>query len=366
MAGLRNWLILPALAAAALLAALVGGASLQQAEEKGIGFADLHNSVLRPLFDGGDFSRLARPEFPVSLPGIRAAGTRVLFCSLGVPRFSLAHPDTVRLADVLAFFRHFSAEVPRRYPELAVVGNGRELREARVAGKTALFLALEGTHLLRGDPAVVDSLYAAGVRMIGIAHRFQNAFFEAPPGAGEHAPPLLPALPLGPHTRLSPAGRALLERMIEKGMLIDLSHLGEAAFWEVVELNAGRTPLIASHVNARALCDTSRNLSDAQLQAIARSGGLVGVSFHSPLLTRRAPRAEVADVADHIIYIDNLIGPAHVAVGSDWEGRILPPQGLEKIERIPALTAELRRRGMKDSLIGRVMGGNVLRILERW
>ena len=157
----------------------------------------------------------------------------------------------------------------------------------------------------------------------------------------------------------------LVSRMVEKKIVIDVSHLGEVAFYEVVGINRNRTPLVASHSNSRSVRDLPRNLDDSQLRAIKSSNGLIGISLHEPLLAPENKRATVKEVVDHIEYMKSVVGARHVAIGTDFEGGITTPRSLERIEYMAEVREEMRRRGFTESDIKMIMWQNVLRILPQ-
>ena len=168
---------------------------------------------------------------------------------------------------------------------------------------------------------------------------------------------------LDDRSKLSKKGRALIERMIEKKITIDVSHLRRSAFDEIAKLNANRTPLVASHSNARSLCDVPRNLADDQIRAIAKSGGLIGICLHEPLLVEGEKRATLTNVLDHIAHVRQIAGIGHVAIGSDLEGKIKTPLGLGRIEDLPKIGAGLKKRGYSDGEVEAILWRNALRAL---
>jgi microsomal dipeptidase-like Zn-dependent dipeptidase len=327
------------------------------------GFSDLHNSVLYRLFSSGDISGLEDSSQAVSLHAFRQAGAKLVVLSIGIPRFNMRQADTVRMGDVLVFLRKVRDKIDRHYPELVWVGDRADLDRAQLQGKTSVTFALEGSWLLEGNPNYVDSLYDAGVRMMGIAHRFQNEFFKpsnAPPSPPSSAAPVI----MDRDYLLSPSGTLLVLRMVERGMLIDVSHLPESAFWEVVMLNDGRSRLIASHSNPWGLCPKDRNLTDAQIKAIVKTDGLIGICFHQGLYCEGESPPDIADLVDHLAYMMGVAGEDHVALGSDLEGLITPVAGLEKLEFVAAIRTQMRKRGFSPRSVEKVMWKNALRIFR--
>jgi membrane dipeptidase len=165
---------------------------------------------------------------------------------------------------------------------------------------------------------------------------------------------------------LTDAGAALVQRCAELGIVVDLSHLNEAGFWDVATLAPG--PLVASHSGAHALCAASRNLTDAQLDAIGASGGLVGIVFAVPFL--RADGTDDTDtpielIAQHARYVADRIGVEHVALGSDFDGAPIPA-ALGDAAGMPKLLAELQRAGFTPDQVEAIAWRNWRRVLREW
>jgi len=147
---------------------------------------------------------------------------------------------------------------------------------------------------------------------------------------------------------------------------VDVSHASTEAFDDIarIALRRGR-PLVASHSNARALTDHRRNLDDAQLRAIAASGGVVGLCFHEPFLRLGASRASALDVARHARHMTDVMGPTHVALGTDLDGLITPAEGLDSHAGIPALVEALRQEGIEGESLAGLLFDNATRVLSQ-
>jgi membrane dipeptidase len=146
--------------------------------------------------------------------------------------------------------------------------------------------------------------------------------------------------------------------------MLDLSHLNERGFWDVARLSAA--PLVATHSGVHALCASTRNLTDAQLDAIGASGGLAGITFHAPDLrpdARLEPDTPLDVLADHVLYVAERIGVEHVALGSDFDGATIP-RGVGDVSRLPALLETLSGRGLDGGDLAAVAHGNWLRVLK--
>lgn len=158
-------------------------------------------------------------------------------------------------------------------------------------------------------------------------------------------------------------GRRFVRAVLAAGALVDLAHASESTFWDVAALahEQGR-PLLVSHTASRALRDHPRNLSDAQLREVARSGGVVGLTLHAPHLVDGL-EATVGDVARHAAHLVAVMGPTHVAIGSDIDGRIHPVRGLRTHAGIPKLARALRDAGLSGAL-GAILRSNAARVLR--
>lgn len=222
----------------------------------------------------------------------------------------------------------------------------------------AAVLHLEGAEAIDPDLETLDQWYSAGLRSLGPVWSRANAFAHGVPFAFPSSPDIGPGL--------SPYGIRLVERCAELGILVDLSHLNEAGFWDVARLEAG--PLVASHSGAHRLCNASRNLTDAQLDAIGSSAGVVGIVFATPFL--RPDFADEADtplglVVQHARYVADRIGPEHVALGSDFDGATMPAE-LGDVAGLPKLLRALADAGFDDEELKQVCWGNWRRVLAAW
>jgi membrane dipeptidase len=229
---------------------------------------------------------------------------------------------------------------------------------AREGGPPVAVLHLEGAEAIDPGLEALELWYAAGLRSLGPVWSRPNAFAHGVPFVFPSSPDTGPGL--------TPAGRRLVQRCASLGVLVDLSHLNEAGFWDVARLEVG--PLVASHSGAHALSGCSRNLTDAQLDAIGASGGLVGIVFACPFV--RADFADDVDtplsaIAAHARYVADRIGVAGVALGSDFDGATMPA-ALGDVTGLPRLVEALAAAGFSDAEIHAIAWENWRRVLEQW
>ncbi len=226
------------------------------------------------------------------------------------------------------------------------------------AGPPAAVLHLEGAEAIDPELEALALWHAAGLRSLGPVWSRPNAFGHGVPFVSPSSPDTGPGL--------SAAGIELVRRCAELGIVIDLSHLNEAGFWDVAALAPG--PLVASHSAAHALCQTSRNLTDSQLDAIAASGGLVGIVFACPFIRpdfSEDPDTPIELIADHARYVADRIGVEHVALGSDFDGAPIP-RAVGDVAGMPRVLAALSAAGFTDDQLEAIAWDNWRRVLAAW
>ena len=215
--------------------------------------------------------------------------------------------------------------------------------------KLLCLLSIEGGEALEGKLFMLDVYYRLGVRAMGLTWNNRNHIADGN-GAGRE--------PGG----LTYFGEEVVKRMDELGMIIDLSHIAEKGFWDVVNLS--KKPLIASHSNCRHICNHSRNLTDEQILAISKTGGVIGITFVPSFLCDEGS-ASVRKVAEHIEYIVNLTGGyGSAGLGSDFYGTDAFPENLEDMTCLPVITDCLLERGHSPEDIKKILGANWLRVFS--
>jgi membrane dipeptidase len=202
-------------------------------------------------------------------------------------------------------------------------------------------LGLEGAHALEGDVKNLDALFDAGFRVVGLTHFFDNEMAGSSTGLRKSG--------------LTPKGRELIQRMETKHMLIDLAHASGATIDDVTAIAS--KPVVVSHTGVRGTCDNSRNLSDDEIRAVAKTGGLVGIGYWNTAICGTDAHA----IAKAIRYVANLAGTEHVGIGSDFDGSTTMPFDTTGLIQI---TDALLHEGFSEREIRLIMGGNSLRLLR--
>ena len=280
----------------------------------------------------------------VDVPRLLEGGvTCQVFAVSGERSRTPSHSLRTALEMIDRFFRECDAN---RGAVVPVTTHG-EIVQAKRAGKVAAMLSIEGADVLEGSVDVLRVFHRLGVRMVGLVHSIRN---ELADGVADRRT----------GGGLSELGAQAVGELNRLGMIVDVSHLNDEGFWDVLELS--RDPVIASHSNARAVCDHPRNMTDDMIRALAEKGGVMGMNFAPGFV--HPSRATLGGVVDHIDHVVELVGPGHVGLGSDFDGIPSTPVGLEDVTRIPAITEELVRRGYGEDDVRKILGGNHLRLIR--
>ena len=306
---------------------------------------DAHADTVLDLLRGRRFlDRSAAGH--IDLPRLREGGVRLqVFALYTEPEYK---PERA-LARVLTLWDALRGALGEAGDDVRLCRTPADL-DAVPSGGLGAILSVEGGEAIGTSLPLLRALFALGVRAMGLTWNQRNAIAD---GAGESRA----------QGGLTEFGREVVREMNRLGMVVDVSHLCERSFWDVLETSG--QPVIASHSNARALCDHVRNLRDEQIRALARADGVMGMNFFANFLDAEPERADVRRVCDHIDHICGLVGARHVGLGSDFDGISRAPVGLEDCSRMPAVTEELCRRGYGEADVRAILGGNFLRVFRQ-
>ena len=331
-----------------------------------------------------DISR-PQPSLHTDIARLRSGGVGGQFWSVYVPA------DLAGERAVTATLEQFDIvhRMLQRYPEtfeLALTAS--DVERIIATGKIASLIGVEGGHSIDSSLGALRMYHRLGARYLTLTHSrtlpWADSATDRPRSGG-----------------LSPFGEEVVREMNRLGMLVDLSHVSRDTMEDAIRISAA--PVIFSHSSARALTDVPRNVPDAVLRALPANGGIVMVTFVPGFIStgvaawsreqdaarervrqqfpkdpaaqasrlaewqkaHPAPRATLADAADHIDHVRRIAGIDHVGLGGDYDGIQTVPEGLEDVAAYPALTAELLRRGYSEDDIARINGGNILRVMRR-
>lgn len=293
----------------------------------------------------------------------RSLGSRTLVGHLDIPRMKEGGVDVqffaVFIEDIykpdrslkrtLQLIDCFYKEIEKNQDDISLVTNYNQIEEVNNAGKIAAILSIEGGEALEGDLGVLRVLYKLGVRLLTLTWNQRNQIAD---GIGESRT----------GSGLTKFGLKVIDEMNRLGMLIDVSHLSETGFWDVIKRS--KAPIVASHSNCYALCPHLRNLKDEQIKALADKGGVIGITFVPNFLTQEKRKTTVGDVVKHIDYLVEKVGVDYIGLGSDFDGTGGLPLGLEGVDKVPNITGELLDRGYKEKDIKKILGENFLRVFK--
>jgi membrane dipeptidase len=316
------------------------GARASSAAAQPVPVVDLHVDLSYQFnFKGRDF---AAGSGQFSADALRRGGVSAVVLPLYVPRN--ASPTGPRVVDLERSYLRVSQALLQGGP-FAAAGC------AATPGTVRTFYAFEGAGPLADDPDSLQLWLKRGLRIVGLVHTYAN---ELASSSGDPEPKAF---------GLTEKGRLFVRRAFELGLVVDVSHASDRALADILtEAAPARGVVVATHSNARALANHPRNLNDAQLRAIAATGGVIGVNFHGPFLAR-GRRARLRDVVRQVEHLRAVAGIDHVAIGSDFEGDIQPPDELRDASRFPGLAAALMQAGFSGSEVRKIFAQNALRVL---
>ena len=256
------------------------------------------------------------------------------------------------LVNVLEMIDVYNRAMAENADIIGPVLNYEDIEKNRAAGKLSGMLTIEEGAVLKGNPYVVRSLYQLGVRMLTLTWNFENEIGY--PNTIVKAKDYDPSR----HYGLKPEGIEIVREMNRVGMIVDVSHLGDDGFWDVVKYCDG--PFVASHSNARAVCDHTRNMTDDMIRALADKGGVMGLNFCGDFLNPNG-KSRLEDMVRHAKHIINVGGSDILGLGTDYDG-IDGDLELDHCDKMPLLAQEMERQGFSTQQIEKIFHGNVLRL----
>jgi membrane dipeptidase len=285
-------------------------------------------------------------------PSVRSLGERSELGQVDLPRlieggidcsvFNIGRSPTF---EALQRFDIALSEIEQNHDKIAIVKTHDEILKNNDKGKISVILSNEGADTYRGNLGVLRMMYRLGIRLIGLVWQSRTLL------ADSHSDRT--------NGGLSNLGVSFIEEMNKLGMIVDVAHLNDPGFWDVLE--ASKDTVIDSHACCRELCNKTRNLTDEMIKALAEQDGVIGITFVRGFLCEDANKAGVNAVVDHIEHVVNLVGVNHVGIGPDFEGGGL---ALEDATKMPEITIELVKRGYSDGDVKKILGGNFLRVFK--
>lgn len=319
--------------------------SPQELHQKAI-VVDTH--VETPFLISEKNVRLRSNSGQVSLDKLREGGVDVVFFSIYVNPYKYKDQPRSQAEKIIGLLRK---EIEANADLIELATSHADIQRIVAAGKIAGLMGMEGADPIGESLNNIDHFYKLGVRYLGPTWSTHTLMADS---SGPPKPRW---------NGLSKFGKMAVERMNQLGMLIDVSHLSDAAFKDVLTLS--KQPVIASHSAVDGVRNHARNLSDDMLKLLALNGGVTGIVFYTPFLDASG-KADLKRVVDHIDHAVKVGGIEHVGLGSDFDGLDLPPPtGLEDARRFPAITQELKARGYSNADVYKILGANFMRLFAQ-
>lgn len=350
---------------------------------------DTHCDTPMHMLDRGIDIGVKSQKNDVDLIRMKEGGLDAIFFAVFISNdLDEKHPATRALELIDEIYRQVE-----RYPDLAGMAySPQDIRKLHEEGKRAILIGMENGSPVEGSLRLLRDYYRLGVRYITLTHSRNNLICDSSTASEAR------------WNGLSDFGREVVKEMNQLGMIIDVSHISDKAFWDVLEVSSA--PVMASHSCARALCQNPRNMSDEMIKALAQKGGVIQINLFGGFLdesisrkseeVRKKLRPEIEKLRekykgdddtyrkavgelwrehalpsppidiliDHIDHVVRLVGADYVGLGSDYDGASSYPIGLEDVSGYPLITYNLLKRGYEEKDIVKILGGNFLRFFD--
>ena len=346
---------------------------------------DLHCDTTQMILDEGYNLAELHNYGQVDIPRLRRGHVSGIFLSIFTPA---SRPPLEAMRRALEEIDAVRRETKRHPADLQLAATADEVLAAKKRGRIAILMGVEGGHMIDSNPAILRTYFQLGARYMTLTHSGHTPWADS---SGQ------PAV----HNGLTDLGKELVREMNRLGMMVDISHVADKTFWDVMEISTAA--VIASHSSCRALAKNARNMTDEMIQAVAKRGGVVHINYAEGFLDddfaarSRALRAErtrqgaggerqprtpeqhranlervakmgripLSRLLDHFEHAVKVAGVDHVGMGSDFDGvGDQLPEGMEDISKTPNLVRGLMERGFSDTDIEKILGGNTLRVMR--
>ena len=332
------------------------------------------------------------PDGHVDIPRMREGGMNAIFFSVYIDGRTMGSPAVQKALDQIDAVHQ---NVQKYSKEIVFATTAEDVRRAHAQGKIAALIGVEGGHMIGNDIHVLRTFGHLGVRYMTLCHFYNDEWADSSTDK--------PA-----HNGLTDFGKDIVREMNRQGIMVDISHVSDKTFYDALEVS--KAPLIASHSSCRALCDHPRNMSDDMIKALAAKGGVIQINYERTFIDQaykdaydkiekgvvenerkvielcgdnlecqwrksseiteqlvsggKLPHVSWERIVDHIDHVAKLAGPDHVGLGSDFDGADMP-DGMEDCSKLPKITEGLMRKGYSDADIRKILGGNLLRVMEQ-
>ena len=354
---------------------------------------DTHDDTTQRFFSKNYDLGKRNPDGHVDIPRMREGGMNAIFFSIWIDGRIMGAPAVQKALDQIDAVHQ---NVERYSNDLVFCRTAAEVRRAHDQGKIAVLMGVEGGHMIGNDIRVLRMFGDLGVRYMTLTHFYNDEWADSSTDK--------PA-----HNGLTDFGKEIIREMNRQGIMVDISHVSDKTFYDALEVS--KSPLIASHSSCRALCNHVRDMSDDMIRALAAKGGVIQINYEKSFIDQaykdafdkatsgggvvamlsdavqkcgddtecanharaefeqqltaegKLPRVSWERIIDHIDHAVKLVGPDHVGLGSDFDGASMP-DGMDDCSHLPRITEALMRKGYSDDDIRKILGGNLLRVME--
>ena len=309
---------------------------------------DFHCDTILRLVNGSATGDLMKNDGHLDLERLKTIGALAQFFAVFIDwEDEAVKPDPFGYA--INAIQYFKSQVEIYQDQIGIAHNLNEILQLEKEKRLAGIITIEEGAILEGKMDRLEKLYQEGVRLITLTWNYENSLGY--PNAKD---------PILMEKGLKPFGKNVVERMNELGMIVDVSHLSDGGFWDVVEIS--KKPFIASHSNARAIKDVTRNLTDPMIRAVADQGGVIGLNF-CPFFLNKENHETVDSLVQHLIHIIDQGGIGVAAIGTDFDG-IGGKMDLAHVGEMERLVQGLRKAGVSSSSIDKIFCENGLRVIR--
>jgi membrane dipeptidase len=327
----------------------------------------------------------------IDIPRMKEGGMDAIFFSIWIDGRIMGPPAVQKALDQIDAVHE---NVRRNSRDMVFCRTAEDIRRAHKGGKIAALIGVEGGHMIGNDIRMVRIFGDLGVRYMTLSHFYNDEWADSSTDK--------PA-----HNGLTDYGKDIVREMNRQGIMVDISHVSDKTFYDALEVS--KAPLIASHSSCRAICNHPRDMTDDMIKALAAKGGVIQINYEKSFIDQaykdasdklsggvvaqfdqlkklcgddeeclgkkmnelekqataegKLPHVSWERIIDHIDHVVKLVGPDHVGLGSDFDGATMP-EGMDDCTHLPKITEALMRKGYSDDDIRKILGGNILRVME--
>jgi len=353
---------------------------------------DTHDDTTQRFFSKNFDLGKRNPDGHIDIPRMKEGGMNAIFFSIWIDGRTMGPAAIQKALDQIDAVHE---NVRKNSKDLMFARTAADVHKAHAEGKIAALIGVEGGHMIGNDIRMVRVFSDLGVRYMTLSHFYNDEWADSSTDK--------PA-----HNGLTDYGKQIVREMNRQGMMVDISHVSDKTFYDALEVS--KAPLIASHSSCRAICNHPRDMTDEMIKALAAKGGVIQINYEKSFIDEayrqasekvsggvvamfdqlkkecgddeeclgkkmqemerkataegKLPHVSWEKIVDHIDHVVKLVGADHVGLGSDFDGATMP-EGMDDCTHLPKITEALMRKGYRDDDIRKILGGNLLRVMEQ-